>query len=147
MSKYRFRLATLEKMRIAHRDQLRAALAEAYSAERVLSERREEFVAEVAALRDLQRNALATPTMDVNQLVEAQRYATVLQAQDRMLKDQSAKLAVEIERRRLAVVEADRAVKVLEKLDENRRAEHRKNEDRREAKQLDEIATLRRPKT
>lgn len=143
MSKYRFRLATLEKMRIAHRDQLRTSLAEAYRAEQVLNERRAEFVAEVAALRDMQRAALATPAMDVNQLVEAQRYAIVLQAQDRQLKDQAAQLAVEIERRRLAVVEADRAVKVLEKLDENRRAEHRKNEDRREAKQLDEIASIR----
>jgi flagellar protein FliJ len=144
MSKYRFRLATLEKMRIAQRDQLRTSLAEAYRAEQVLNERRVEFVAEVAALRESQRSALATPTLDVNQLVEAQRYAMVLQAQDRQLKDQAARLAVEIERRRLAVVEADRAVKVLEKLDETRRAEHRKEEARRESKLLDEVASLRR---
>jgi flagellar protein FliJ len=144
MSKYRFRLATLEKMRIAQRDQLRTSLAEAYRAEQVLNERRAEFTAEVAALRESQRSALATPTLDVNQLVEAQRYAVVLQAQDRQLKDQAARLAVEIERRRLAVVEADRAVKVLEKLDETRRAEHRKEEARRESKLLDEVASLRR---
>jgi flagellar export protein FliJ len=144
MSKYRFRLATLEKMRIAHRDQLRAALAEAYHAEQVLTERRRALVAEMGALKDSQRAALGTPVTNVNQLVEAQRYAMVLQAQELQYRDQSHKLAVEIERRRLAVVEADRAVKVLEKLDERRRDEHRKDQERRDVKQLDEVASIRR---
>jgi flagellar protein FliJ len=141
MSKYRFRLETLEKLRIAERDERRAALADGYRAEQILAERRAALANEAAALRRAQRAALASPYMDINQLVEAQRYDTVLHAQDNLLREQGHRLAVEIERRRLAVVEADRAVRALEKLDQRRRTEHRQHQQRAEYRQLDEIAS------
>jgi flagellar export protein FliJ len=143
MSKYRFRLETLEKLRNAQRDQHRAALADAYRAEQILADQRTALADEAAALRESQRAALTAPFLDVNQLVEAQRYEMVLHAQQQQLKDQASRLAVEVERRRLVVVEADRAVRVLEKLDERRRAEHRILQERNEHKQLDEIASAR----
>ncbi len=143
MSKYRFRLETLEKLRIAQRDQHRAALADGYRAEKILADQRAALAAEAAALRESQRAALASPHLDVNQLVEAQRYDMVLHAQQQQLKDQAGRLAVEVERRRVAVVESDRAVRVLEKLDERRRGEHRKLQERNEHKQLDEVASTR----
>ncbi|MEX2091762.1 MAG: flagellar FliJ family protein [Pirellulales bacterium] len=143
MSKYRFRLETLEKLRIAQRDQHRAALADGYHAEQILTDQRAALAAEAAALRESQRVVLASPRLDVNQLVEAQRYDMVLHAQQQQLKDQAARLAVEVERRRLAVVEADRAVRVLDKLDERRRAEHRKQQERLEHRLLDEVASTR----
>lgn len=143
MSKYRFRLETLEKLRIAQRDQHRAALADGYRAEQILTDQRAALAAEAAALRESQRVVLGSPRLDVNQLVEAQRYDMVLHAQQQQLKDQSARLAVEVERRRLAVVEADRAVRVLDKLDERRRAEHRKQQERLEHRLLDEVASTR----
>lgn len=143
MAKYRFRLETLEKLRIAERDERRAALADGYRAEQILAERRREVADEAAALRETQRAAFAAPYLDVNQLVEAQRYDMVLGAQQKVLADQAHRLAVEVERRRLAVVDADRAVRVLEKLDERRRAEHHKHEERRQHRQLDEIASTR----
>lgn len=143
MSKYRFRLETLEKLRIAERDERRAALADGYRAEQILDERRAALANEAAALRESQRAALASPYMDINQLVEAQRYDAVLHAQEILLRDQGHRLAVEIERRRLAVVEADRAVRALEKLDQRRRTEHRQHQQRAEYRQLDEIASTR----
>lgn len=144
MSKYRFRLETLQKLRSARRDELRAALADAYRAEQILTDQRAALTAEAAALRESQRAALAAPQMDANRLVEVQRYETVIEAQQRLLAEQAGRLAIEVERRRLAVVEADRAVRVLEKLDERRRTEHRKEQDRLLTKELDEIAILRR---
>src|SRR3990172_2647244 len=129
MSKYRFRLETLHKLRVAMRDQQRAALADGYRAEQILAQRRESLAAEVSELRDMQRAALAAPYMDVNQLVEAQRYEMLLHAQGQQLAEQASRLEVEVERRRLALVEADRAVRVLDKLDERRRAEHRRQQD------------------
>jgi flagellar export protein FliJ len=144
MSKYRFRLETLEKLRSARRDELRAALADGFRAEQILSEQRAAVQAESTALRESRRAAVAAQQLDVNQLIEVGRYETVLDAQQRVLAEQASRLAIEVERRRLAVVEADRAVRVLEKLDERRRAEHRQEEARRETKELDEIAVLRR---
>ncbi len=143
MSKYRFRLETLEKLRIAERDQRRAALADGYRAEQILADQRTALANEAAALRDAQRTALASPYMDVSQLVEAQRYDMVLHARGNLLQQQADRLAIEVERRRLAVVEADRAVRVLDKLDERRRAEHRLHQQRAEHRQLDEIASTR----
>lgn len=143
MPKYRFRLETLEKLRIAERDERRAALADGYRAEQILAEQRQAVAEEAATLRESQRSALAAPYLNINQLVEAQRYDMVLHAQQKLLADQAHRLAVEVERRRLAVVEADRAVRVLEKLDERRRAEHRKRAEQIEHRQLDEVASTR----
>jgi flagellar export protein FliJ len=143
MTKYRFRLETLHNLRVAQRDQQRAALADGYRAEQILVEQRAALASEVAELLSAQRTAMSTPYMDINQLVEAQRYEMVLKAQDSKLADQASRLAIEIEHRRLAVVEADRAVRVLDKLDERRRAEHRRQQDRQDCKWLDEAAAAR----
>ena len=56
--------------------------------------------------------------LDVNGLLTSQRYQLALQAQFRTLAEQAAKLAEEVESRRNAVVEADREVRVLDKLEE-----------------------------
>jgi flagellar FliJ protein len=140
MAKYKFRLATLQKVREARRDRDRAALAEAFQAEQILADRRTELAAESAELQVLQRSAVAGPLLDVNRLLEAQRYELVLKARGAELAQQQAMLAVETERRRQQLMEADRDVRVLERLDERQRQEHRRGEQRAEVKQLDEVA-------
>jgi flagellar FliJ protein len=143
MSKYNFRLATLQKVRTARRDRERAALAEAFRAEQVLAEHQALLNAEQRELRDLQRSATAPGLFDVNRLLEAQRYELVLRARETQLIQQQAALAVETERRRHVLVEADRDVRVLELLDERKRHEHRRQQQRLDAKLLDEAAVLR----
>jgi flagellar FliJ protein len=145
MAKYRFRLETLQKLRNAQRDERRAALADGYRAEQILAERREVLAVELADLQASQRAALTAPYTNINQLVEAQRYEMILDAQGKQLQEQAARLTVEVERRRLALVEADRDVRVLDKLDERRHTEHRQQQARRDAKILDEVAVMRRP--
>ena len=140
MSKYKFRLATLQRIREARRNQERAALAEAFRAEQILAEHREALAAEQSALRDLQRDAASSTHVNVNRLLEAQRYDLVLRAREQELVRQKDLLAVETERRRLAVVEADREVRVLELLDERHRRQHQRGEERKETKRLDEAA-------
>jgi flagellar export protein FliJ len=147
MSKYQFRLDALRRLRVVHRDQQRSALADAFRAEQVLAERRAELDQEQAELRSVQRAAIESRHLNVNQLVEAQRYQTILVARDQQLADQSRRLAEEIERRRLNLVEADRAVRVLDLLDEKHRREHRLKAERQETKRLDEVAMTMRPKT
>jgi len=143
MAKYKFRMATLQKVREARRDRERTALAEAYRAEQVLADRRAELAAEEAGLRELQRSAAEGRFLNINRLIETQRYELVLRASGQELAGQQALLAVEVERRRQALVEADREVRVLERLDERHRNEHRRLEHRRETKQLDETALQR----
>jgi flagellar protein FliJ len=140
MSKYKFRLATLQRLREVRRNQERAALAEAFQAEQILEEHRAAVAAEQVALRNLRREASAGRYLDVNRLLEAQRYEVVLKSREQELARQKELLVVETERRRQAVVEADREVRVLELLDERHRIQHRRNEQRKEIKVLDEAA-------
>src|SRR3954464_2471102 len=89
MSKYRFRLNTLQKVREIHRDQQRSSLAEAFRAEQVLAENRAELVVEEQELRELQRSATNGQYLDVNRLLEAQRYELLLKAQSQELAKQA----------------------------------------------------------
>ena len=72
-------------------------------------------------LRELQRSATDGKYLDVNRLLEAQRYELLLKAQSQELAKQAILLAAETERRRQMLVEADREVRVLELLDERHR--------------------------
>ncbi len=140
MSHYTFRLATVQKVRAARRDLLRVALADAFRAEQALAETRDAIAIEQAELRELQRAASTRQPVDVNRLVEAQQYDLVLRARQQELASQASLLAIETERRRLALVEAEREVRVLELLDERHRRAHDRELRRQETKQLDEVA-------
>jgi flagellar export protein FliJ len=143
MSKYKFRLATLQKLREARRTQERAALADAFRAEEILAGHRFALAEEQKALRRLQRSVAEGRYLDVNRMLEAQRYELVLSARAQELARQKELLAVETERRRQAVVQAERDVRVLELLDERHRRKHRIHQQRMETKQLDEAALAR----
>lgn len=140
---FRFRLATLRRLREQHRDELRGRLAEAFQAERILEQQRQELDAETASLRDAQRRMVQNAHPDVNQLLAAERYALLLAGQRTTLAEQARQLAEEVERRRLAVVEADRQVKTLDKLADRKRAEYDLHLQRLDDKLMDEIAGQR----
>ena len=143
MAKYKFRLNTLQKVREAHRDQQRGSLAEAFRAEQVLAENRAQLTVEERELRELQRSASQGQYLDVNRLLEAQRYELLLKAQSQELTKQAVLLAAETERRRQTLVEADREVRVLELLDKRHRRAHELEAQREETKRLDDVATVR----
>jgi flagellar export protein FliJ len=141
MAKYRFRLATLRKLRESHRDELRGKLAEAFHAAQLLEEQQSAVAAEITDLQESQRQATSGGTTSVNALLEVQRYQAVLRAQQGTLQDQAKLLATEVERRRQTVMEADRQVRVLEKLDERQRLHHQQVQNRVAAREMDEIAS------
>jgi flagellar export protein FliJ len=140
VARHQFRLKTVEKVRSIRRDQSQAALADAFRAEQALAETAAEIAKEQAQLREMQRAATAERPLNVNRLVEAQQYDLVLRAKQQELAKQQTLLAIETERRRLAVVEAEREVRVLEMLDDRHRRAHQREAERLEAKQLDEVA-------
>ncbi len=140
MTKYKFRLQAVENVRAARRDQARAALAEAFHAERVLVENQAGLAAEQAGLLTLQRAVASEQHPDLGRLTEAQQYGLVLRSRQQELTKQQALLEVEVERRRRALVEAERDVRALELLDKRQRMAHAREERRAESKQYDEVA-------
>lgn len=141
MAKFKFRLATLQRLRESTRDERRAALAEAYHAQQLLTERMQEKQEELAALRATYSEAAAPGRIEVEQLMNAQRFELMVRGEMKVMEDQARLLEKEIERRRLALVEADRQVRVLEKLRDKQLERHQYEQLCREMKQLDEIAS------
>ena len=143
MSKFKFRLATLLRLREAARDQRREELAEAYRVDDVLRERLRRVGEELGWLKHRCRKVVGPGTVDVDGLVEAQRYELTLRARQQELGQQCETVAEEIRRRQRVLVEANRDVRVLEKLRQNQARNHRCQQARRETKQLDEMAQQR----
>lgn len=143
MAKFRFRLATLQKLREIQRDELRSKLAEAVQAQQILEEQMAQVAAEIQEIQSYRRAGVTSQQLNVEQLLEAQRYQGVLAGQLTTMQEQNRLLAAEVERRRDVVVEADRQVKVLEKLRERKLEEHRHEQLRAETKVLDEVASRR----
>ena len=149
MRKFRFRLATLLKIREAARDERHARLAQAYEAEETLKGRKTDLEEQRVGLRQRFHEAAQPGPVDLDQLVESHRYEMVVMAEEQVLVDQMKLIGEEIERRRGALVEADREVQVLERLREKQQNRHREEAMRQEMKELDEIAgqLARRTKT
>ena len=143
MAKFRFRLATLLRLREAARDQRRHVLAEAYRVDDVLRRRIEVAERELDALRQRTRQMAGPGAVNVDQLLEAQRYELALRAGQQQLDKQRQAVAEEIERRRHDLAEAGRDVRVLEKLREKQSRRHAIEEGRRDIKMLDEVAQRR----
>ena len=141
MAKFEFRLATLMRLRENHRDELRGKLAEAYQAEQLLAEKKQSIHEEEDKLHQLRRDLLQEANTDVNRLLDMQRYAATLKAQLATIQEQAKMLSAEVEKRRLAVVQADQQVKVLEKLRDKQLSKHRQQKMLAEAKELDEIGS------
>ena len=78
----------------------------------------------------------------VDRILESQRFGLLLKSQVTALTIQQQQVAEEVERRRQVVVEADRQVRVLEKLAEKQLAEHLVEEGRADMKELDEQAAV-----
>ena len=139
---FHFRLQTLLRLRIAERDQRRAELAKALRAEEVLRAEVQRVADEQAQLAR-QAQALKNPgSADVDSLLQTHRYEIVLLSQRKQIASQLAQVQAESERRRLALVEADRQVRVLEMLRERQLATYRQAADREEMKEFDEMAIV-----
>jgi flagellar FliJ protein len=141
MAGFTFRLAALLRLRESRRDECRAALADAYRVDEVLGRQLEGLRQELDGLREFRRRKISSKAIDIDPLVEAQRYELVLRAQQQHVAQQRQTVAAQIELRRQALVEADREVRVLEKLRQRQAEQHRREEELREAKRLDEVAT------
>lgn len=138
-----FRLRTLQRLRESQRDALRARLAEALRAGEKLDEQRGEIERELAGLTDDRAATTAAPTMDVARLLNTQRYEAGLRTKLAALDRDRAKVGEEVARRREAAVAGERAVAVLEKLEQRHGEREAAEAKRRDAALMDEIASQR----
>lgn len=143
MAKYKFRLQTLLKIRENIRDEKRSELAKAYEADSILKQQLEEVESERQTLKHQTRQATEPGTINVDALLGTHRYELILDAQEKVIQQRREKIDTEIERRRRLLVEADRQVRILEKLREKQEMRHEKELQKLEIKQMDEVANRR----
>jgi flagellar export protein FliJ len=143
MPKFNFRLATLLRLRELARDERRSQLAQAYRAQELLEGQARQIEEHLGELRQRTRRVCSPGEINVDRLMEARRFEMVLLAHRQDIERKQEMVEAEIQRRRQAVVEANREVQVLQRLRERQHEQYRAEENRREIKQLDEIAQQR----
>jgi flagellar protein FliJ len=144
MSRFRFTLATLLRLRQSARDERRTELADAQQSDAMLQEHITRLKAEQERLQSERRVAGGPGELDLHRLVEAQQFAASLGIQAAELCEQRRTLAAEIGHRREALLEADRDLRTTEKLRDNQAQAFQQEMDRQTAKQLDEAGLQRR---
>ncbi len=140
MATFKFRLATLLKLREIKRDVSRGEYADALRALDVLRSQRASLDDELRSLRAARTSQRGVLNIDL--LIQSSQHELLLRAQAGLLDKQSAEVQAEIERRRSKLMEADREVKVLEKLRDRQSQSFEQEQRRREAKEMDDISHL-----
>jgi flagellar FliJ protein len=137
---FQFRLQKLLELRRLARDQRRTELAKAYEAENILGQQREQLLTACQQVRDTMRHASRPGKVSVDRLLSAHRHELVLRSQLAALEQQSRQVLEEVQRRRQMLLEAEKEYRVMEKLRERLQERYRRETDKQELKQLDEIA-------
>jgi flagellar export protein FliJ len=143
MPSFQFRFSTLLRLREAWRDERRAHLAEAEQAEQLIADRLAQIDRELTDAARWAHDAARPGTVNVDRLADSARYEMILKVERQSADQQRQAVAAEVEKRRAALVAADREVRVLEKLRDAQHQRQRDEEARFEAKILDESAVMR----
>ncbi|WP_347245854.1 flagellar export protein FliJ [Thermogutta sp.] len=138
MAQFQFRLDTLLKIRERERDNRQLELLQALSAEEILLERAKLLDMEHQRLQENLR-AATCGVLDVDQVLGYRRYELILAAQREELGRQLEAIREEVERRRAALLEANRALRMLELLRDKQRERFLKNTLKKEFKEMDEL--------
>jgi flagellar FliJ protein len=136
---FRFRLERVRQLRERTEDEAKQAFAGAMQ-DRIRSEREVEAAAErVANARDAQLHA-GTSLTSATELMARQAYLERSERVQRATEEDLGRSATVVEQRREELTEAARNLQALERLKENRRNDHEREQARVEASVLDEIA-------
>ena len=137
---FKFRLATLLRLRETARDERSVELAEARRAEESIQKQIAYVAHELNSVQAEYRRAVGPGIVDLDRLAEAGRWEFALRARQEKLRQQLEAAAAEIERRQREFADAHRDVRVLENLRKRWAGQHRRVNARQAAKQLDEVA-------
>lgn len=140
MAIFRFRLSTILKLRQQHRDQRRDELMQALAAENLLLAEEKRIAEEEQRLKQALRIQTQEGPLEVDAVLGWRRYEMVLAARRLALKERLEMVRAEIERRREALIEANRELRTLELLRDRQLEQFKKEQQRHEMKLIDEIA-------
>ncbi len=140
---FTFRLEPLISIRDNVLKEKQAELAKAYEARRIAEEKRLEVERNIEDNQRFGREMLRSGTINIDFLLGVRRHEAFLAAQFDEVRRHIALIEEEIEKRRAAVAEANKELKIIEKLKEKKREKYRAEENRKETIQMDEIAERR----
>jgi flagellar export protein FliJ len=140
---FRFRLEPLITIRDNTLKEKRGELAKAYEARRIVEEKQQELERELADNITAGRQRLQTGAINIEFLLGLRRHEAYLNAQIEVVRGHLRQIDEEIERRRNAVLEANKELNVIEKLKEKRHEKYQTEENRKETIRLDEIALMK----
>lgn len=138
MPQFHFRFDKVQHVRESVREQRRLDLLETQHAEDQIAAQVTDLQSELHLLRGHVRSTAAPGQLNLDELLHTQRYERALRGELETAQTRRETLSAEVQRRRQALVEADQAVKVLDRLQEKQRVQHRFDQARREAKLLDD---------
>ncbi len=143
MAGFTFRLEPILKLRMTARDRCRESLAAAYHAEQIIQQQLE-AVRQTIRQSERMRRRLSNPGhINVDRLLDTHRYEMTLESQVTEMERKRSQVQAEIQRRREALVEADREVRLMEKLRAKKQFAYRQREAKTEIRELDEVALRR----
>jgi len=137
---FRFRLTTLMRLRRTARDERRQEVAVAQRLEQTSYERIAKFDCELAELRNRSDAIGQAGPIDIDRLRDTARYQSLLAAQRQAAQRELEGCSAHVNHLRQLLVEADRELKTLEKLQARQQERHRSRQHKRELGQLDEAA-------
>ncbi len=138
MNHFHFRLNKVQAVRQNTREQRRLDLLEAQHAEDQIVAQITELQTALQSLRTHTRAATHPGYLDLDKLRHIQRYEYSLQGELRSAKTRHGSLVAEVQRCRQVLVEADREVKVLDRLQDRQQIQYRIDQARHEAKAMDD---------
>lgn len=139
---FQFRFASIMMLRRQQRDETGALVGKANEAIARVDEQVQEIIQQRQAVRRESQES-REGNVSVDRLLSSGRYEMQLDADIHALNQTRAQLVQELERRQLALTEAEAEVKRFERLEENERAEYRAELNRQEQVEQDEVTSSR----
>jgi flagellar FliJ protein len=142
MQNPRFPLEKVQRVRQNVREQRRLELLDAQHAEDQAVAQIAGLQAELHTLQSQTRSVIRPGQLDLIQLRHMRKYEQSLRQELEMAQNRRQRLAAEVEKRRQDLVEADREVKVLDRLQERQQVQYRIDQARREARTRDDQTVM-----
>ena len=138
----KFRLATLLKIREQERDMAAKAVQDVRMAIEKLDIAQSEIEQANQQMNEARKES-SYGSINLHQILDAQRYQMVLAAQSAQIADHKGKLNQELERRQFALIQSQKAVKSLEKLRDQRTQAADLHALAKQQERLDEWSSIR----
>ena len=139
---FKFRLEPLITIRDNVLKEKQGELAKAYEARRIAVEKLEEIQRDLAGTTEAGREMMQSGrAISVDYLLGLRRHEAYLNAQRDLVQKHIILIDEEIEKRRDAVMEANKELKIVEKLKEKQRERYLAEQARKKTVMMDEVAT------